>query len=134
MLPLLLLPGLLLAQQPKAALPHDPKLLKQESKIGMGAASFKVSPRLRGMKGINGVVLWVSADKQLLSAYEGSRLLWKTNVGVACPHGSGLGEINFIVSESSVAFIFFFVGEGNRIHGEIDRKTGRITSSGIDPM
>ena len=131
---MLFLPGLLLAQQPKAARPYDPKLLKQEPEMGMGAASFKVSPRLRDMKEINGVVLWVSADKQSLSAYEGSRLLWKTNVVAACLHGSGPGETNFIVSESSEAFIFFFVGESNRIIGEIDRKTGRVTSSGIDPM
>ena len=129
-----MLPGLLLAQQPEAARPYDLKLLKQEPEMGMGAASFKVSPGLRDMKEINGVVLWVSADKQSLSAYEGSRLLWKTNVVAACPHGSGPGETNFIVSESSVAFIFFFVGESNRIIGEIDRKTGRVTSSGIDPM
>lgn len=131
---MLFLPGLLLAQQPEAARPYDLKLLKQEPEMGMGAASFKVPPGLRDMKEINGVVLWVSADKQSLSAYEGSRLLWKTNVVAACPHGSGPGETNFIVSESSVAFIFFFVGESNRIIGEIDRKTGRVTSSGIDPM
>ena len=131
---MLFLPGLLLAQQPEAARPYDVKLLKQEPEMGMGTVSFKVSHRLRGMKRINSVVLWVSADKQSLSAYESTRLLWKTNVVAACPHGSGLGEINFIVSVSSVAFIFFFVGEGNRIHGEIDRKTGRVTSSGIDPM
>ena len=41
----------------------------------MGDPSFNVSSRLRGMMGLDGVVLWVSADRQSLLAYESSRLL-----------------------------------------------------------
>ena len=133
LLPLLLLHGLLLARPPKPVLPYDPKLLKQEPpEISMGDPSFNVSSRLRGMMGLNGVVLWVSSDRQSLLAYEGSRLLWKTNVVAACPRISGPHEIRTIVSQSSVHVIFFCVGDNTC--GEIERKTGKVISTtGVRP-
>ena len=98
----------------------------------MGDPSFNVSSRLRGMMGLEGGVLWVSADRQSLSAYEGSRLLWKTNVVAACPRISGPHEIRTIVSQSSVHVIFFCVGDNTC--GEIERKTGKVIfTTGVKP-
>lgn len=124
-------PATLQAQQSKIpALPYELKLVKQEPEMGMGEPSFKPSRKTRGMKGLNGVVLWVSTDKKSLSAYEGARRLWKTNVATACSQFAGPHQISTVVSQSPVAVIFIFLDK-NKIHAEIDRKTGEMSAIGI---
>ena len=93
---------------------------------------FKVSPQMRGIKGLNGIILWVEADNKSLAAYQGDRLLWKTNVVEPCARLAGFEgtpEIQTVVSQSTVHVIFVQVGKN--AFAEVDRKTGLISSTDI---
>lgn len=122
---LLLLPAMALAQQ-GSKLPYDSKLLMLEPEMGMGQANFKPTAQVRGMRGLNGVTLWVTANNQSLAAYKGNQLLWKTDLVAACPHATGVREIKAVVSQSPVAYIFAVVGDHTFV--EVDRKSGKVTS------
>ncbi|SMB90093.1 hypothetical protein SAMN00120144_3277 [Hymenobacter roseosalivarius DSM 11622] len=129
----LLLPVTLVAQK-KQVLPYDMRLVKQEPPVESleKEPSFTVLPQVRGMKGLDGIILWVKADRKLLAAYQNDKLLWETNVVDACTHLSGFEGppiIRMVVSQSPVAVIFVQVGKNGFV--EVDRKTGKVSGTDI---
>jgi hypothetical protein len=130
---LVLLPATLLAQPTAAILPYDLALVKPEPGVEEldTPPSFTISVQVQGMKGLNGIVLWVTADKKALRSYQGNQLMWETDVTAAHPSTSGRREIQRVVSQSAVPVIFVFMS--GRCYAEVDRKTGRILATGVDP-
>lgn len=77
----LLPPELLLAQQRQH---YNYKLTEPDQELdgfsGGYAKIHKLSAQLRGVRGANGTIYWVSVDGSRLSAYQNNKLLWQTNV------------------------------------------------------
>ncbi|WP_019947682.1 hypothetical protein [Hymenobacter aerophilus] len=113
----------------KANSPYDASLLLPEPDPAIGNASFKPSAQVRGLKGEDGIVYWLSADQQSITAYKGQQTLWATNVASALPKSaSGPSAIKSMAWCSTA--LFFSVGESGYV--ELDRQTGKINQAGTD--
>ena len=121
---LLLLPATAaVAQHQKPELPYNTNLVKQQPKSGAGNPTFRPSPEVRGMRALSDrTVYLVSTDNQSLSAYQGSRLVWKTNVVSACPTIVGQRQIRKVTLRLKT----IFVAVGNRIFTEVNTGTGKV--------
>lgn len=125
---LLFLPVAAMAQHQKPELPYNTKLVKQEPEIGSGNPAFQPSAAIRGMKALaDGKVYLVSTDNKSLSAYEGSRLVWKTNVVAACPSIVGQHEIRKVTLSSKTIFVLV----GSRTFAEVNAETGQVTVADV---
>ncbi|MCP2042913.1 hypothetical protein [Pontibacter sp. HSC-36F09] len=125
---LVFLPFMMVAQG-SSALPYNKdqiELDQEMSPSGTAIDKFKaihvISSSLRGVRGANGVVYWVSKDKATLSAYKGVRLLWRTNVAEAFKADVQQPQIEKIVLASNV----IFVSVSDKVLVEIDRETGQL--------
>ncbi|MDB5234583.1 MAG: hypothetical protein JWR44_1576 [Hymenobacter sp.] len=125
---LLVLPFASLAQDQKPELPYNTKLIRQQPEVGSGEPTFKPSSEIRGMKSLtDGTVYMVSTDNQSLSAYQGSRLVWRTNVVNSCPTIMGQRTIQKVTLSSKT----IFVRVGDRTFAEVNAATGKITVSDV---
>jgi hypothetical protein len=86
------------------------------------------SAKLRGVRGINNTVYWVSADSKHLTAYKRGRQVWQTDVSRAFTKLLPSAKINHLVLSSGVIFL----STTGRGHAEIDRATGSISALGVD--
>lgn len=120
---LLLLPSAALAQHQKPELPYNAKLITLQPEVGAGDPAFQPSATVRGMKALaDGKVYLVSPDNKSLSAYQGNRLVWKTNVVDACPTVVGQRKIQKVTLSSRTLFVVV----GNRTFAEVDTATGKV--------
>jgi hypothetical protein len=125
---LMLLPGMAFAQHQKPELPYNAKLVTQQPETGAGNPAFSPSPAVKGMKALaDGTVYLVSTDNKSLSAYQGSRLVWRTNVVAACPTIIGQHEIKKVTLGPKK--IFVMVGE--RTFAEVNTETGKIMATDV---
>ncbi len=122
---LLLLPATAAtAQHQKPELPYNNSLVRQQPEAGGGNPTFRPSAEVRGMRALSdGKVYLVSTDNQSLSAYLGSRLVWKTNVVSACPTIVGPRQIRAVTLRPRT----IFVAVGSRTFAEVDTGTGKVT-------
>ncbi|WP_143069813.1 hypothetical protein [Hymenobacter actinosclerus] len=121
------------AQAPGKALAagssYDVRLLIREPDPALGNASFKPSARLRGLQGDDGVVYWLSADRQTITAYQGKKTLWAANVASALPKNAP-GPLTVRQMAWCSNALFFSVGESGYV--ELDRQSGKVNQAGID--
>ncbi|OGX90561.1 hypothetical protein [Hymenobacter coccineus] len=131
---LVLLPTATFAQQSKALVYEKTQVEpdQESSPLGVATDEFKgihvISASVRGVRGANGVIYWVSKDKATLSAYEGEQLLWRTNVGKAFKADFAQPKIEKLVFASNV----IFVSVSKNGFAEVDRKTGQVGSKTVD--
>ncbi|MFD2247657.1 hypothetical protein [Pontibacter ruber] len=125
---LVFLPFMTLAQGSRA-LPYNEDQIELDQEVspsGTATDKFKaihvISTSLRGVRGANGIVYWVSKDKATLSAYKGARLLWQTNVAEAFKSKFQQPLIEKIILSSNV----IFVSVSNKVLVEINRETGQL--------
>lgn len=124
----LLLPNAALAQHQKPELPYNARLVKQQPEIGQGNPAFVPSSEIRGMRALaDGKVYLVSTDNKSLSAYQGSRLVWKTDVVAACPKVVGRREIRNVTLSSKT----IFVKVGDRTFAEVNADTGKVAVADV---
>ena len=120
---LLLVPGITLAQHQKPELPYNAQLVKLQPEVGAGNPSFQPSAAIRGMKALaDGKVYLVSTDDKAISAYQGNRLVWKTNVVEACPTIIGQRKIRKVTLSSKTLFVLV----GSRTFAEVNTATGKV--------
>jgi hypothetical protein len=125
---LLLLPSAALAQHQKPELPYNAKLITLQPEAGAGNPAFQPSASLRGMKALaDGKVYLVSPDNKSLSAYQGNRLVWKTNVVEACPTIIGQRKIQKVTLSPKTIFVLV----GNRTFAEVDTATGKVVVADV---
>jgi hypothetical protein len=121
---LFLLPATALAQHQKPELPYNAKLVTMQPEAGGGKPAFHPSTTVRGMKALSdGKVYLVSTDNKSLSAYQGSRLVWKANVVEACPKIIGKRQIQEVTLGPKTLFVLV----GTRTFADVDAATGKIT-------
>lgn len=120
---LLALPITVNAQDQKPESPYNTQLVVRQPEIGQGNPSFVPSPKVRGMKALSdGKVYWVSTDNRQLLAYQGNRLVWKTDVVSACPTVIGPHAISNVTLSSKT----IFVRVAERTFTEVDMDTGKV--------
>ncbi|WP_151089206.1 hypothetical protein [Hymenobacter baengnokdamensis] len=125
---LLGLPDALLAQQ----LPFDLTLTEPDQELDDFTYQFvgihKMSPQLRGVRGADNTVYWVSANSQQLTAYQQGKQLWQVAIGQTFQQTMRGAIVTKLIFCSTVVF----VSVGSHGQAEIDRKTGAIISAGTD--
>lgn len=93
------------------------------------ASTHSISARMRGVRGNNNTVYWVSADGKQLTAYKQGQQVWQANVSQAFAKVLPGARIKRMVLSSGFLFIF----TDRRGHAEIDRSTGNVSAVGVDP-
>lgn len=97
--------------------------------FGGGYASIhRISARLRGVRGADSTLYWVSPDGRRLTAYQRGRQLWQANLTQAFAPILPGAVIDKLVFASNV--IFVFTAQGG--HAEVARDTGKISATGVD--
>lgn len=129
---LLFLAGLLLAQQPQS---YDLKLTEPDQELddfkdkGDFEGIHRITPRMRGVRGIDNTLYWVSADRRRVTAYQRGRQVWQANVAKAF--------FSYLPDATVITLVFcfntVFVLTNKKGHAEIDRATGVISAVGVDP-
>ena len=108
---------------------YDIRLLVPEPDPAFGNSSFKPSSQARGLRGADGIVYWLSADQQSVSAYQNTKLLWTTNLVAALPP-----KTTGLLTARSMAWcsnaLFFSVGSSGYV--ELNRQTGKVNQAGIN--
>jgi hypothetical protein len=89
----------------------------------------RFSAKLRGVRGMDNTVYWVSADSKHLTAYKRGRQVWQTDVSRAFTKLLPSAKVDRLALSSNVIFVMT-TGRG---HAEIDRTTGSISALGVDP-
>ena len=126
-------PGAVLAQSAKPA-PYNLAQVEPDqdrSPLGVATEEFKsvhnISAHVRGVRMANGVVYWVSANQEVLSAYDGNRLLWRVNVAQAFKPAMSQPQVEKLIFASNVIFVVVnkkgFIG--------VDRKSGSLSPTTI---
>lgn len=93
------------------------------------AGIHKISARLRGVRGADSTLYWVSVDGRRLTAYQRGRQLWQANVTQAFAAVLPNAVIDRLVFASNVVFVF----TAKSGHAEVDRATGKVSAVGVDP-
>lgn len=118
----------LLAQQ----LPHAHNLTEPDQELdgfsGGYAKIHRISARLRGVRGADSTLYWVSPDGRQLTAYKRGQRLWQAHVSQAFAHVLSGAKIDKLIFSSNVVFVSTAKGG----HAEIDRATGKVTAVGVD--
>ncbi|MFT2008185.1 hypothetical protein ACMA1I_05870 [Pontibacter sp. 13R65] len=121
--------------QDSSALPYNENQIEFDQEMSpSGTATDKykaihdISDSVRGIRGVNGIVYWVSEDKGTLSAYEGARLLWRTDVAEAFESDFQQPQIEKLVFASNVIFVLV----SKKGFAEINRETGQLGSKQVD--
>lgn len=92
-------------------------------------AYHHISERVRGVKGNDGVVYWVTSDKQCVQAYRGNNLLWEVDAVMnSQPDIIGTPEIRAL----GLAGKAILVVVGKHAFVEIDRKRGSVEDAWQD--
>jgi hypothetical protein len=99
-----------------------------DSFSGGYAGIHKISARLRGVRGADSTLYWVSADSRRLTAYQRGRQLWQANVTQAFAAVLPNAVIDRLVFASNVVFVF----TAKNGHAEVDRATGKVSAVGVD--
>jgi hypothetical protein len=92
------------------------------------AKIHKISARLRGVRGADSTLYWVSPDGHLLTAYRRGKRLWQTNINQHFAYLIRDVKIDKLVFSSDVIFVF----TAKSGHAEIDRLTGKVGTIGVD--
>ncbi|WP_242920541.1 hypothetical protein [Pontibacter liquoris] len=130
----LLLPFITYAQDAGALPYHENQVEPDQEMSPSGTATDKfkavhiISTSLRGVRGANGVVYWVSKDKATLSTYKGAQLLWRADVAEAFKPDIQQPQIEKLVFASNVVFVFV----SKRGFTEINRDTGQLGNKVIN--
>ncbi len=99
---------------------------QEMSPIGVATDEFKgihiISTRVRGVRGANGVVYWVSSNKEILSAYQGEHLLWRLNVAKAFTPALSQPQIKKLIFCSNTVFVTV----NKKGFAEVNRQTGSL--------
>ena len=119
----------LAAQQPVYNLALTEPDQELDGFSGRFAGNHRFSAKLRGVRGTDSTLYWVSADGKHLTAYKQGRKLWQADVSRAFAKLLPNTKLNGLVLSSGVVFIF----TAGRGHAEVDRATGSISALGIDP-
>ena len=124
----LALPTAAMAQDQKPEAPYNAQLVVRQPEIGLGNPTFVPSAQVRGMRALSdGKVYWVATDNRQLLAYQGNRLVWKTDVVGACSQVVGARKISKVVLGTKT----IFVTVGERTFAEVDASTGKIKVDGV---
>ena len=91
------------------------------------AGIHRFTSRLRGVRGADSTIYWVSADSKHLTAYKRGHKLWQANVSRAFAKLLPDAKISHLVLSSGVIFL----STTGRGHAEIDRETGSISAQGV---
>jgi hypothetical protein len=127
---LAVLPIVTFAQASKT-LVYNEKQIEPDQEMtqsGMATDNHIISSSLRGVRGANGVVYWVSEDNAILSAYKGEQLLWRVNVAEAFKSDFPQPQIEKLAFASNVVFVLV----SKKGFAEIDRETGQLGSKVVD--
>ena len=104
---------------------------QESSPLGVATDDFKaihrLSPTVRGVRGADGVVYWVSPDNRVLTAYRGPQQLWQTPIAEAFRSKLKDPQIERLIFASNV--IFVVVGKKGFI--EVNRQTGSLSPTTI---
>ena len=104
---------------------------QESSPLGVATDDFKaihrLSPTVRGVRGADGVVYWVSPDNRVLTAYCGPQQLWQTPIAEAFRSKLKDPQIERLIFASNV--IFVVVGKKGFI--EVNRQTGSLSPTTI---
>lgn len=124
-----LLPGPLLAQKPVLA---DSTYTEPDQELADFSGRFngihRITAKLRGVRGANKTVYWVSADGRQLSAFQAGKRLWTTDV--VAPFRAEIPTAR--IASMALASNLIFINLGPRGMAEVDRKTGRISGKYFD--
>jgi len=89
----------------------------------------RFSAKLRGVRGANSTLYWVSADSKQLTAYKRGRRLWQADVSQAFAKLLPSAKIDRLALSTEYIFLMT-TGRG---HAEIKRATGSVGAVGVDP-
>jgi hypothetical protein len=129
-----LLTAILIASRPLAAQQptHNLALTEPDQELDNFSGKFtglhRFTTHLRGVRGANSTLYWVSANGKQLLAYKKGQKIWQANVSQSFAKLLPSAIIDHIVLTSNVIFIMT-IGRG---HAEIDRTTGIISALGVD--
>lgn len=132
--PLLLATLLLAATTPLAAQQRPPSraLTEPDQELdgfsGGYAGIHQISARLRGVRGADSTLYWVSQDGRQLTAYKRGQQLWQANLTKAFATTLPSALIDKLVFSSNVVFVFTAKGG----HTEVNRATGKVSAIGVD--
>jgi hypothetical protein len=130
----LLLATLLLAAAPLAAQQRAPSraLTEADQELdgfsGGYASIHRISARLRGVRGADSTLYWVSPDGRRLTAYKRGQQLWQADLTKAFATILLGALIDRLVFSSNVIFVFTAKGG----HAEVNRATGEVSAIGLD--
>jgi hypothetical protein len=124
----LLASGPLLAQQPSYSYSLTEPDQELDDFSGGYAKIHKISASLRGVRGADRTLYWVSPDGRLLTAYRRGKRLWQINLNQFFAHLIRDVKVDKLVFSSNVIFVFTAKGG----HAEIDRTTGKVGAVGVD--
>ena len=104
---------------------------QESSPLGVATEDFKAVHRLsstvRGVRGTDGVVYWVSPDHRVLTAYRGAQQVWQTPVANAFRSQFKDPKIEQLIFTSNV--IFIVVNKKGFI--EVDRQSGNVSPATV---
>ncbi len=92
------------------------------------AGIHRISARLRGVRGADSTLYWVSPDGQRITAYRRGQQLWQANLTQAFAAVLPGAVIDRLVFASNAIFVFTAKGG----HAEVARDTGKISTTGVD--
>ena len=121
--------GQLTGKSTKTNSPYDSRLLIEEPDPALSKSSFKPSAQVQGLKGKDGVVYWLSADKKSITAYKGETTLWASTLASALPK-EAVGPLTIKSMAWCDNALFFSIGESAYV--ELDRQTGKVNQAGTD--
>jgi outer membrane protein assembly factor BamB len=125
--------------QPSAPLPYANAQVEpdqESSPLGVATDEFKAvhrpSPSVRGVRGADGVVYWVSRDNRVLTAYRGKQQVWQTPVADAFRSQLQDAQIETLVFASNTIFVTLGKTVGNRGFAEVNRQTGQVQFKDVE--
>lgn len=120
--------------QPASPLPYANTQVEpdqESSPLGVATDEFKaihrLSPTVRGVRGADGVVYWVSPDNRVLTAYRGPQQVWQTPVAEAFRSQFKDPQIEQLIFASNV--IFIVVNKKGFL--EVDRQSGSVSPTSV---
>lgn len=126
---LLAISATLAAQQPAYNLALTEPDQELDDFSGKFAGLHRFSARLRGVRGADSTLYWVSADNKHLVAYKRGRRLWQADISRAFVKLLPSAKIDRLALSSEYIFLLT-TGRG---HAEINRATGSVGAVGVDP-
>lgn len=120
--------------QPASPLPYANTQVEpdqESSPLGVATEDFKAVHRLsstvRGVRGADGMVYWVSPDHRVLTAYRGAQQVWQTPVADAFRSQFKDPKIEQLIFASNT--IFVVVNKKGFI--EVDRQSGSVSPTTV---